>query len=217
VAGIFSKAGDISDIYIPSHQGPKRIGRYGFVRFFRLVDARRCVSLFNRRRIRGMRIHVSMAKPKKQTQNRRRDQRNESEQGVWARMEWRKKEGGISQSVINKDQAERALQTSIIGQPNEEMEEWLARTLVCTTEEPRDLGTLESALLGGFGQPFKLRELNCCQFLVTLPTTEIMSEVLENQEELEQWFVDIKKWGVEDCCVVGSIRCSPTWIEMGEL
>jgi len=29
---------------------------------------------------------------------------------------------------------------------------------------------------------------------------EEMQEVLSNQEELKMWFVDIKKWAIEDYC-----------------
>ena len=60
VAGIFQKAGTISDIYIPHHQRSKSHGRYGFVRFHKMEDAWRCIKLFNGGRIRGQRISVSM-------------------------------------------------------------------------------------------------------------------------------------------------------------
>ena len=56
------------------------------MRFFRL-DAKRCITLFNRSKIRGMRIYASMAKTKKQAQNYRRDQRRGTAKGVGVIME----------------------------------------------------------------------------------------------------------------------------------
>ena len=64
--GIFQKAGAVSDTYIPSHQGFKSKGSYGLVRFRKLEDAWRSIQMFNGDRIKGMKIYVSMAKPKKQ-------------------------------------------------------------------------------------------------------------------------------------------------------
>ena len=50
--------------------------------------------------------------------------------------------------------------------------------------------------------PFKAPQIKLLKYLPKslLPTDEIMTEVLEHQHELDKWFVDIKKWGMEDCC-----------------
>ena len=44
-------------------------------------------------------------------------------------------------------------------QVNAEFEEWLDRRLVCTTYELRDLVTLSSAIVDGFGQCTKVSAL----------------------------------------------------------
>jgi len=48
--GIFRKAGRVKDSYIPKNQR-RSLRRYGFVRFWRVDDARRSVRLLNNRMI----------------------------------------------------------------------------------------------------------------------------------------------------------------------
>ncbi|KAJ8444434.1 hypothetical protein Cgig2_005956 [Carnegiea gigantea] len=84
------------------------------------------------------------------------------------------------------------------GQINEEFKEWLNRSLLCTIDEPRDLGSLASAIIDGFGQCSKIYTLSSFNFILTLPTLELMEESLMNHEELETWFYDIKKWAKDD-------------------
>jgi len=208
LAGIFQKAGAIADTYIPLRQGPRIRGRFGFVRFYKLEDARRCIALFNKGRIRGMRIHVSMARPKKQSHQ------NMSSKGtrrnVVVRKVWRKKYSGPNQQKAGREDEEGvAPQIIVRGQTNEVMEEWLERTLVCTTEQPRDMATLESAIIEGIGQPFKLRALSCVQFLLTFENAQTMYEILEQQVELEHWFINVKKWSLEDRCETRRV-----WLEV---
>jgi len=210
LAGIFQKAGAISDTYIPLRQGPRIRGRFGFVRFYRLEDARRCIALFNRGRIRGMRIHVSMARPKRQDQSHRSTRSKGTLRSVGVRKVWRKKSPGPNQQKVGRTSEEEAASQLIVrGQTNEVLEEWLETTLVCTTEEPRDMATLESAIIEGLGQPFKLRALSCVQFLLTFQNVQIMYEVLEQQVELEQWFINVKKWSMEDRCEIRRV-----WLEV---
>ena len=63
--GIFQKAGNISDTYIPSSSNMKDRRRFGFVRFTNAEDARRCIQIFHRARVRGHILHVTKAKPRK--------------------------------------------------------------------------------------------------------------------------------------------------------
>ena len=71
---------------------------------------------------------------------------------------------------------------------------------MCTSAVPRELATLESALMEGIGLSFRLSALSCFQFLLIFPTLESMQEALVYHQELQQWFIDVKRWGVEDCC-----------------
>ena len=86
------------------------------------------------------------------------------------------------------------------GEVNSEFLDWLQRSLICTSEEPRDLGTLTSALISGFGECTKVCSLSSHKFIVTLPSVARMEELLCNHEELDQWFVHIKKWDKSDFC-----------------
>lgn len=72
--------------------------------------------------------------------------------------------------------------------------DWLNRILVCTSEEPRDLGALASALISRFGECTKIFSLSSFKFILTFPTQDRMEEVLSNNEELDLWFVSVKKW-----------------------
>ncbi|KAJ8425473.1 hypothetical protein Cgig2_021086 [Carnegiea gigantea] len=46
------------------------------------------------------------------------------------------------------------------GEVNSDFMDWLSRSLVCTSEEPRDLGPLASALICGFGECTKICSLS---------------------------------------------------------
>ncbi|KAJ8447813.1 LOW QUALITY PROTEIN: hypothetical protein Cgig2_015176 [Carnegiea gigantea] len=81
------------------------------------------------------------------------------------------------------------------GEVNTDFVQWLSRSLVCTSEEPRDLGALASALISGFGECTKICSLSSFQFILTFPLVAKMEEVLDKHEELDLWFVNVKKWG----------------------
>ena len=108
-----------------------------------------------------------------------------------------KTQGGV---LVRFNHESQPYKMRLEGQRNEEFEEWLERSLVCTSKEPRDLATLSSAICDGFGQCSKICALSSFKFVLSFPTMEAMEEALSHQEELQQWFVDVKKWGVEDCC-----------------
>jgi len=42
--------------------------------------------------------------------------------------------------------------------------------------------------------------LSCYKFLLTFPTVEEMDFAVANQDELQHWFLEVKKWGSEDDC-----------------
>ena len=71
------------------------------------------------------------------------------------------------------------------GEVNSEFEEWLKRSLVCTSEEPKDLATLSSAIINEYGQCSKICALSNYKFILTYPTEPLMEEALEHHEELD--------------------------------
>ena len=66
--GIFQKAGRVCDTYIPIQSVRKAKRRYGFVTFTSAEDARRCIKLFHGATVRGSKLIVTKAKPKRQHQ-----------------------------------------------------------------------------------------------------------------------------------------------------
>ena len=69
---------------------------------------------------------------------------------------------------------------SLEGQLNEEFGEWLNRSLLCTTDEPRDLATFASTIIDGFGQCTKICALSGFKFILTFHRVEEKEEALRN-------------------------------------
>ena len=67
------------------------------------------------------------------------------------------------------------------------------KSLVCTTREPRDVATLASAIHSGYGQCSKIFALSGFKFILTFPSEEAREDALNNHEELDMWFMEIKK------------------------
>ena len=66
--GIFQKAGKVCDTYIPVQKDRRATKRYGFVRFRNGEDASRCIKIFHGATVRGSKLIVTEAKPKRQNQ-----------------------------------------------------------------------------------------------------------------------------------------------------
>ena len=86
------------------------------------------------------------------------------------------------------------------GVVNEEFIPWLSRNLVCTTQEPRDTATLASAIINGYGQCTKICALSGFKFILTFSSEEDRDAAIQNHEELDLWFSDIKKWDRYESC-----------------
>jgi len=71
------------------------------------------------------------------------------------------------------------------GEVSTDFEEWLKRILVCTLEEPKDLATLTSAIINGYGQCSKIYALSSFKYILTYPTETAMEEAHSNHEELK--------------------------------
>jgi len=207
---IFKKAGSISDAYIPDSNTRMNRRRFGFVRFTNAEDARRCIQLFHRAKVRGHTLIVTKARPKKRNHKGiSRTQRWASNkkdmqklQGKVRKMEWRPKKKeeankGKVDAFIGEDQD---AELYIPGKVSTENEEWLCRSLVCMVEEPRDLAALSSAILYDYDADVRVSALSSLKFLLSFSSVERMEIALEQPEALSQWFSEIKKWGIEDGC-----------------
>ncbi|KAJ8425286.1 hypothetical protein Cgig2_025827 [Carnegiea gigantea] len=76
------------------------------------------------------------------------------------------------------------------GEVNSKLEEWVNQSLVYTAEEPRDLTALATVIIV---HPY--------------PTMEQMEVVLNDHEELDNWFIHSMERGG---------RAASTWLEVGE-
>ena len=198
--GIFQRAGQVYDTYIPRQHNRKDGRKYGFVRFRHEEDVRRCIKLFHGALVRGNRLIVTKAKPKRSMQQK--SQKHHKQGQSRQRWVWRLKERKASQNgreAMSKTVKEN-LELSITGELNEINEEWLSRSLVGRVEEPRDLASLSSAVQCDYDPDVRIGALSSFQYLITFPSEDRMKEAYDQKEALSQWFYDVKKWGVEDSC-----------------
>ena len=112
-------------------------------------------------------------------------------------------------SVVRFSQETQNFRQTLVGVVNTEFEEWLTRSLVCTTDEPKDLATLSSAIIHGYGQCSKICALSSFKFILTFPSEAHMEAALNNHEELDLWFSDIKKRSCYDSCEMPKV-----WLEV---
>ncbi|KAJ8426844.1 hypothetical protein Cgig2_025249 [Carnegiea gigantea] len=157
--------------------------------------------ILNNSIVRGCKIHVSMAKyEKRRGQGKHsveffRDSKHNMQQTGKV---WRKKNEFHDNFVEAKDlrfsQEDQRDSKILQGEVNSEFISWLNRSLVCTSDDSRDLGALASASISGYGQCTKIYSLSSFKFILTFPTVEQMEEALNNYQELDLWFSKVKRW-----------------------
>jgi len=214
--GIFEKIGKVHDSYIPRRGTQWKGRRFGFVRFRQLRDATACIQRLNGTWVRGHKIHISMARPRRINQSRW------MRKGTNSRQVWLPKRSNTSLGTNNnakqvwipkmndqrRDNSKKIRQRNeeevrvpcLKGQPVEYHKEWLQRTLVCTSEIPRDVATIHSAISMRLGPSVKITALSSYKFLLTFLTVEDMRQTLSNLEDMKQWFGEIKQWGSAETC-----------------
>ncbi|KAJ8434196.1 hypothetical protein Cgig2_004667 [Carnegiea gigantea] len=181
--GIFQGAEKVSDTYIPLRKGRRNNTRYGFVRFWREEEAVKSIFILNNSTIRGSKIRSKRTTRK-----------------VWRRKEhnhdWRRKvqnlDGLKDPKSTSDNQEEQQNERIMKGELNVEFKEWLNRSLVCTSKEPRDPVALAIALISDFRQCTKICSLRKFKFMLTFPSIEQMQEVLGNHDEQGHWFINYK-------------------------
>ncbi|KAJ8420960.1 hypothetical protein Cgig2_012930 [Carnegiea gigantea] len=183
--GIFQRAGRVSDAYILPRRARKTHTKFGFVRFWSRGDASKiCVARYERRRHR-LHSHQHREAPESIRFWRKKKQEQGHDDNIQVvRVSWESHSHNHLLKVL----------------VNTEFEEWLNRSLVCTTDETRDLATLSSTIINGFGQCTKVCALGSFKFILTFPVVEKMEETCRNREELDLWSSEIKKWSRYECC-----------------
>jgi len=98
---------------------------------------------------------------------------------------------------------------SLIKEVCREKLQWLNKSHVCESDEPRDVDCLYSAMANGIIEAATLRDMGLYRFLLTLDEEQDLLEMLNHGDDwLSNWFVEVRRWR-DDICY--SRR---TWIEV---
>uniref|UniRef100_A0A7C9D911 RRM domain-containing protein n=1 Tax=Opuntia streptacantha TaxID=393608 RepID=A0A7C9D911_OPUST len=128
--GIFQRAGSVSDVYIPQRRSRRNPTRFGFVRFWSKGDAIKSIHMLNNATVRGRKILVSMARYGK----RRQRQISFESSRVWRKKKQEQNQMGKNEvQIVRMSQESQPYRKRLQGQVNSEFEEWLNRSLVCTS------------------------------------------------------------------------------------
>ena len=96
---------------------------------------------------------------------------------------------------------------SMKGEVNVSFMEWLSRSIICVSNEPRDLEMLSKLLVKDDFS--KLYALSKFKFILTFGTIVQMEASLKNHEELDKCFHDVKRWDIYEVCDTRRV-----WIEV---
>ena len=192
--GVFRRAGEVSDAFIPQRKAGNRTTRYGFVNFKSFRDARRSIAILNNAIIRSHRIQVEMARHRDvNTRNGQEMIRyNTRHRGRRVKKIWRRKEQHQQNRVVI-DHGNKVEAYKIVGNTNTEAEEWLQRSIVCEAGEPIEVKTLYEDLRKA-GMQISIKAMSCYKFIITFQSSEIMEENLKDHGVLDKWFRHINKW-----------------------
>jgi len=114
---------------------------------------------------------------------------------------WRVKSSQADQVACNHMKQE--VMAVLKGETNENFMEWLSNSVICESNEPWDLEALFQALVKDGCA--KIRALTKVKFILTYHTSEQKEEALRNNEELGNWFHEVKNWDIYE--VVNQGHC----------
>jgi len=206
---------NISDAYIPTRRVRGR-SRFDFVRYWAREEAIKSIYMFDNSHLRGRKLFVCWVRHQKQRKHTyQHGRKTPSFKQIWRRKEHHDQKNKVS--GIRFSQESQPIKHYLRGEVNLEFEEWLKRSLMCTTKEPRDLAALVSAINNGFYQCTKIYALSSFKFILTFPTNEMMEETLNNHEELDFWLCDVQRWSNYEYCDTRKIwleiyRAPPGWL-----
>lgn len=133
--------------------------------------------MFNKAIIKGRRIAVAMAEFEKGVRTGRKQSMHSKGRQQSKRVRKRKENQDGSKEgdgPVRLDQGTHRWKKEIKGEINLDFVEWLRRSLVCTSGEPKDLATLSSAIINGYGQCTKISALSSYKYILTYPTEALM-------------------------------------------
>ena len=93
---------------------------------------------------------------------------------------------GLQGHQVKPNHSEQVVMATLKGKAKVDLIESLSRSLVCESNEPRDLETLFKILV--VGDCLKILALSKFKFIITYSTAEQMEEAFKNHGRLDDWF-----------------------------
>ena len=222
---LFSNQGNLADAYIPRIQRRRIHGRFGFIEVNSWEQGDRLIRETNGKILGGQRISVKWAKYPKRYRRVMRSwqQRKSNEQDRAWKRDFNHKQNQIFNAEVRnpKQRAEVIVMGDEFVQRNktakmikldkaQENLEWLERSLICTSDIPRDVDKLRKEVQDAFPGTILVRDIGKFKFILTLVTKEFKEKFkTEEEERLRKWFSSISDWAKEDACQTRRL-----WLEM---
>jgi len=191
----------IVDAYVPAIQKARTNGRFGFIKVQDWEEGERLMQKIDGEKDRPKGIKVNWAK-----YPRRRDFGKEAGQAV--RRQDKRKERYQDELVrlSNSDKDTKVIALKAV----EDNLWWLETSLICCSEEPRDVDLLKGWIKDAFQQNILVRDVGHYKFLLTVESKEAKDRLkVEGLERLNQWFYSVSDWNETEVCQTRRI-----WIEI---
>ena len=211
---LFSNQGQVADAYIPQIQRRKVQGRFGFVEVQSRQQGETLIQETDGTILGHHVIQVQWAKyPKRSRRNMNSWQPSRRGQQIW-NGKWDYNRSQLSKGGMwrSKSQTTEARLSGEFVQRNKKAKvikvekaqdnlEWLDRSLICVSDDPKDIEKLRTMICNTLPEVTLVRDLGKFKFLLTMDSKE-SEEKLKNEEieRLQQWFSFINDWAEEDVC-----------------
>ena len=211
---LFSFHGYIEDAYVPLIQRHRVNGRFGFIEVQAWEQGERLIQEADGKEVGPMKIKVQWAKyPKRLCQAKRVGQfarkaeqtrnwmggfihKNMPNDGVW-RAKQQSNRAVMKGEYVQKEKSARVIAVEAV----QENLEWLARSLTCISDTPRDIDALRLMISKTFHEEIVVRDLGKFKFILTMESQEVKERLKNDGEErLKQWFSSVSDWAEDDVC-----------------
>ena len=213
----FSNHGQLADAYVPHIQRRRVQGRFGFIEVTSREQGDRVISEDDGKLFGHQRIRVQWARYLKRSRRSRRSMNtrlamNNREQSTTWRATTQAKVSHMRKDFVKQSRVDKQSRVAKVFKVEKVYEnlEWLAKSLTCISDVPRDVEALRIAIQGAFSEKILVRDLGKYKFLLTVDSQEIKEKLkTEGEECLKQWFSSVSDWTENDICQTRRI-----WLEM---